>query len=179
MAEKKKKGRRAYLDSFKMRSDGTYVYTGAHYRYEGDTLRPDLIFLCGAAAIMLAAAVAAGCVSAPGMQDTFYVILPYTIGLVADISVCWGTARLVKGAKGDSPLREYVYEETVMQIPGRAVFAAVCAGLACVGEVIFLIRHGAEEMTVGCILFLTAEMADFILAVLVSRRVKAMRWNRQ
>lgn len=174
MAEKKKKSRRAYLDSFKKKSDGTYVYEGIYYVFAGVNLRRDVILLCILGAAMLAAVIAAGCVSAPGTGTSFYVLLPYAANLVAVISVCWGIGRLAAG--GDS-LREYVYHATVRQIPGRAVFAALCAGVATAGEIVFVFRNGIDGKSTGCTLFLGLEIAVLILSVCICKCVLQMRWK--
>lgn len=174
MAEKKKKGRRAYLDSFKKKSDGTYVYEGESYIFEGDDLRGEAARICRLGAVMLAAIVAAGFVTAPGTGNSFYVLLPYAANLVAGVSVCWGIGRL---AAGGSPLRAYVYQATVRQIPGRAVFAAVCAGAAIVGEIVFLCRNGADGKGIGAAVFLMLEVFVLILAVCTRNCVLKMRWR--
>lgn len=176
MAEKKKKGRRAYLDSFKKKSDGTYVYEGESYVYEGDDLRAETARIVRLGAVMLAAVIAAGCVDAPGTGGSVYVLLPYAAGLVACISVCWGIGRL---AAGGDPLRAYIYQATVRQIPGRAVFAAVCVSAAIVGEIVFLCRNGADGKWIGGAAFFLLEAFALVLAVCVYKCVSRMRWSRR
>lgn len=177
MAEKKKRKRRAYLDSFQKGSDGTYSYQGDFYVFEPQDkgLRTELLRLWAAAAVMLGALVAAGCVGGPGTGDCFYVLMPYVINVIAGISVCWGLGRLTINK---SPLRAYIYEETVGQLPARAVFSAVCACAAVLGEAVYVIRNGTEGSTAGCILFLVTEVLACWTAVLIRKQTKRMNWKK-
>ena len=125
MAEKKRKGRRAYLDSYKKKEDGSYAYEGDLYVYVGSILASNspgngglkvgipkgnglkkeltrLWILCGA---LLCTLLAAGCSTAPGPDSSAYVLLPYAANLVACVSVCWGMGRL---AKGGNPMKAHV-----------------------------------------------------------------------
>ena len=61
----RKKGRRAYLDSFHQTPSGDYIYTGATYSLANGSGRTAVrLAVLGAAAV--AAEAAAGCFSAPG-----------------------------------------------------------------------------------------------------------------
>lgn len=203
MAEKNnRKKRRAYLDSFQKNEKGNYEYHGDLYfwagmkrparsgrqsqdehplrggkpAYEERSLRRELTLLWGLCAGMLCALIAAGCVEAPGVMNCAYVLIPYTVNLVAGISVCWGLCRLTAGG---NPLRAYICEASVMQIPGRAVCTAIGAGAAAAGELIWVFRNGMEGKTVGCILFFLLEGAVFAAALVMRYRVKQMNWEKK
>lgn len=64
----RKKGRRAYLDSFHQTPSGDYIYTAA-----------------------------AGCFSAPGTGRCFYILLPYAAALIACVLAAWAAVRLAAG----------------------------------------------------------------------------------
>ncbi|MGM9537966.1 MAG: hypothetical protein ACI3VN_06500, partial [Candidatus Onthomonas sp.] len=156
MEEKKRQGRRSYLNDFQQNAAGEYLYTGAHYTFveQGKNRRrflTELWLLCGVA---LAAAVAGGCIPGSGMDQCFYVMLPYAAGLVGAISLCWGLGRLTAG--GD-PLRAYVYEQTVEKLPGRAMVTAVMAGLTLLGSLVRLILSGFSGKVWGSLLFFALE----------------------
>lgn len=175
--KKKKRKRRAYLDSFQMGDDGKYAYKGAQYAFvqKEKGLRRVLAELWAMGALLAAAVVAAGCVTAPGMDECFYLILPYTAEFVAAVSVCWGLARLTAGR---DPLREYIYKATVEQIPLRAGFAAICAAAVLLAESIYLILNGTDGKTAGCIVFVALQGAALGLALLLRRRIRAEEWRK-
>ena len=84
MAEKKYKGRRAYLNDFKKNESGNYEYQGDLYYWKGDkeSLKKEMITLWLLGIGMLASLILAGCVDAPGAMNSFTVVLPYTISFV-------------------------------------------------------------------------------------------------
>ena len=112
MAEQKK-GRRAYLKDFRKNEHGEYSYKGDLYEYKGSDLLWKKGILFALCAVLLAAEITAGCVSAPGMDNCFYVLLPYAAGLTGCASVCLAICNL---CAGNNPLRAYVYEKSVLKI---------------------------------------------------------------
>ena len=118
--QKKRRGRRSFLNDFKADDSGQYSYMGNVHVYEGSvpykTERQRVIVLT---AMMCASAVAIGCIPAPSMlgYNNFYVVPFFIIELVAVFITAWAAIRL---AAGGSELREYVYEKTVKAIPNRA-----------------------------------------------------------
>lgn len=177
MAEKKRKGRKAYLDDFQKDENGNYVYKGNLYQLQGDKreLRRKLIWLWILCAGMLAAIIAAGCVEAPGAVNCVYVLLPYTINFIAGISVCWGLYRLTAGG---NPMRVYNYKASVEQIPARVICTGAGSGAALIGELIFVCRNGLDGKTAGFVLFLLLEAAVLAAAALTWRCLKKMKWNK-
>ena len=164
-----RKKRRAYLDDFTRAADGSYIYTGITYDYQGQRqdLRRRTAALGGVSAVMLATAVACGCVSVPGMGRCFYVVLPYCLSLIAAASLAWGAGRLIAGGV---PLRAYVYDVTVKQFSLRYGLTAIGAAAALIGEAVYLLLNGAEGMVFGAVLFLICQ-GLLLAGVLVWRRV--------
>lgn len=177
MAEKKRRKRRAYLDSFQKDGNGNYVYEGDMYIFEsqGKELRQELMQLWGLTLAMMIALITAGCITAPGTGNCFYVLMPYMINVVAGISLCWGLGRMTLGG---SELRSYVYEATVEQLPVRSGFTIVCAGAALLGELIYIIQNGTEGNAVGCVLFFILEAFVCGLTVLIKRQSKKIKWKK-
>lgn len=66
------------------------------------------------AAALALAVVAGGCIPAPGMQNCFYVLLPYLGEVVAAASVVWALAKLGTDWR---EVREYNYEKSVAVLP--------------------------------------------------------------
>ena len=87
----RKKGRRAYLDSFHQTPSGDYIYTGATYSLANGSGRTAVrLAVLGAAAV--AAEAAAGCFSAPGTGRCFYILLPYAAALIACVLAAWAAS---------------------------------------------------------------------------------------
>lgn len=177
MAEKKKKGRRAYLEAFQKNHEGKYEYRGEAYAWQGteEKRRRELVRLWGLCVVMLGSLAAAGCVEAPGSINCAYVILPYVINLIAGISVCWGLCRL---SAGGNPVRAYVWQASVEQIPGRALFACICGGASLAGEVIFAVRNGLEGKAGGFAAFLLLECAVCAASFQMRRQIRKLEWKK-
>ncbi len=173
------KRRRAYLENFHKEQDGKSVYQGEQYTYQGSGgsggLRRELFRLWGWCAALLASLAAAGCITAPGMENCFYVLLPYAAGLMAGVSVCWALCRLTNG--GD-PLKAYVYEATVGALPLRSLLTALCAAACMVGEIVFAMRHGIGEKTAGFWGFLFFCALAVFLSAMLHRKIRSMRWEK-
>lgn len=163
MAEKKK-GRRAYLEDYRKNERGQYEYAGRRYVCQGVDLGRRRARIGALCAGLAAAMAAVGCVDAPGMRGCFYVLLPYLAGVVAVGGTCLAAYRLCAG--GD-PMKAYAYETGLRKLPGRAAFAAVCAGLAVVGEIAYALRHGSGGKAAGLAAFLILETAAAALALLL------------
>ena len=75
----KKHSRREHLNDFHLNVAGEYVYDGALYACQSDDAkqRRSKRAVWGMAAILTVAVAAGGCIPAPGMQNCFYVLLPY------------------------------------------------------------------------------------------------------
>lgn len=180
MADKKKKKRRAHLDGFQKNDQGKYDYTGNVYEYEGSgglecSLRSELLKLWGAAAVLLGSLIASGCVTAPGMDDCFYVLLPYIAALMAGISACWALCRLTSGG---NPLKEYVYEASVNALPGRTLLAFFCAAVCEAGEIIYVCLHGMGEKTAGFCIISVLNVLSIVSSLVLRRSVMRMTWTK-
>ena len=178
MAEKKKKGRRAYLNDFQKDEKGQYVYQGVLYEWKGGegTLHRELLVLWGLCIAMIGSLLAAACVDAPGAMNAAYVVLPLTVSLLFGISAGWGLWRLTSGG---NPLRAYVYEQSAGRIPVRLAGTMLGAGAAIAGEMIFLFRNGFDGKQPYAFLFIVLEGLAFTLAMVFRQRISKMAWEKQ
>ena len=178
MAEKKYKGRKAYLNDFQKDENGEYAYQGNLYAWQGENslLRKKLILLWGMGILMVILLAAAAWIDSPGATGTFYVVIPVCAALVFGVSLLWGLGRLTSGGK---VLRAYVYEATVGQLPVRAVLTMVSAGAAVLGELLFLITNGFERKTGKALIFLVMESAVFLLCWIFRQEILKMVWKKQ
>lgn len=178
MAEKKYKGRKAYLNDFQKNENGEYVYQGNLYAWQGESslLRKKLFLLWGIGIAMVGLLASSAWVDAPGATGTFYVVIPVCAALIFGVSMLWGLGRLTAGG---NVLRAYVYEATVVQLPIRAMFTLVSAGAAIIGELLFLIINGSGEKLPAALVFLVMESTAFLLSWIFRQKVLKMRWKIQ
>lgn len=179
MKEEKRKGRRAYLDSFRRNGKGEYEYTGKMYTFRGsspDTAEEELgravrklwvLWLVSAAALA-----AAGCIRAPGMDNCFYVLLPYVAGIAGELRVFLAVYRL---ASGGASLKEYEYEGSIKVLPGRAAVLAVCSGACGVCEIVFVCLNGLEGLAAGFGGFLALCAVEAATAAALYRKAAALK----
>ena len=106
---KKHSGKRAYLNNFEWREDGTYVYTGQYQNCHltPEAYRREMTVLLLAALISVALSFAAGCFTGTGMEGCFYLLLPYAGGLVVMVRTAWA---LIQMLHAGPRLRSYIYE---------------------------------------------------------------------
>lgn len=177
MAPKKYKGRKAYLNDFKLNEKGEYAYEGILYEWTGEKegYRRTLRALLGLGIIQLMVLVAAGCIEAPGAMDYFYVILPYMVSLVSGISVIWGIWQLMAGKM---PLRAYIYKATVEKIPVRSLIVIISGAAAIVGELYYLLKNGSGGKISGVLTFLFLEGMAVFSSILVVKIIQKMPWQR-
>lgn len=180
MADTKKKRRRAYLESFRKNEEGTYEYAGNVYEFQGtgsreNELRRELVKFWGAGLVLMGSLAAAGCISAPGMGNCFYVLLPYAAALMSGVSTLWALCRLTSGS---NPLKEYVYEASVVKMPGRTVLTIFCIAMSMMGELVYICFHGIGEMTAGFCIFMVLNLLAAVCAMMMRRQILGMRWKK-
>ncbi len=175
-SDKGKRDRRAYLDAFKKNGEGSYVYTGELYHFQGKEgeLKRKLRILWALCIGMLGVSAGACSVEAPGTVNCAYVLLPCVAVFLGSIGVCWGICRL---SMGGDPLRAYIYKASVCKIPGRIAFVGVSAGASALGEVIYSLKNGLEGKAAGFFLFLILQGAALAAAVFMGCCMKKMHWE--
>lgn len=173
---KKAKGRRAYLNDFKLDEKGEYQYEGLLYQWAGEeeAYRHTLLALWGLGVLQMISVLAAGFVEAPGVLKGFYVIFPYIVSLVASVSVLWGIWRLTEGKK---PLRAYIYKASVAALPVRTLIVMIAGGISVLGEIYYEVSHGTQGQLTLILLFLLLEIIPVICAALILKKVQNMPWE--
>lgn len=173
MAEKKEKGRRAYLNDFVATPNGDYVYTGKVYRWGSDR-KPVLLRLWGLSGGMALCAVAAGCIPGTGMEHAVWALLPYVIALIAAFTCLYGVGRLTVAGE---EVRAYVYRGSVEALPRRSVIAAVAAGAALLGELVNLVLLNAAGSVLNAVLLLVLEGLILAGAILLRKCIAGTEWK--
>lgn len=173
--EKKRRGRRAWLDDYKALANGEIVYTGKMYSWSGDTPWKKalaVLWLCGG--VPGVCVTVCGFLPVSGMINTFYVLLPWLLTFLGASAVIWALCRMTHHGEH---LKEHVFKATAAALPVRAVFTAVCAAVAIAGQTLKLILdRGSETLAADvCFLLLMALAAGFSAAL--RPRVKALSFE--
>ncbi len=178
MADRKKPKKRAYLDAFEKNAQGNYVYAGELYYWQGEEkdYRHQMRLLWLLSVTLLGSTALSLCITAPGTLNCVYVLVPCAGSFLCGISVCRGMYRL---SAGKNPLRAYIYNASVKQIPIRALCTCVGAAASIVGEIIYVLSNGTEEKQTGFFLFLLLEGTAFMTSLSVRHYIVKMRWELQ
>ena len=173
----KKHSRREHLNDFHLNVAGEYVYDGALYACQSDDAkqRRSKRAVWGMAAILTVAVAAGGCIPAPGMQNSFYVILPFLGELIAAVSTAWAVFRL---GSDWSAVREYVYERTVPVLPRRALAAAILAFLGILCECVHLALAGHGGRLFYAVLYLIFKVLSILCALTIRRAMQRTNWSK-
>ncbi|MBE6990569.1 MAG: hypothetical protein E7426_07480 [Ruminococcaceae bacterium] len=175
MADRKRGGRRDYLNDFHMDLSGQYVYTGALYRYAGTLPRRKAMLRTGLmAAAMAVFTVVAGCLDAPAMFGTAYVLLPYLGQVIAAALSVWAAGQLIVSGK---ELRAYVYRATVEKLPRRLRVTAVFAAVGILGNVVYLCLYGFGGKVLPSLAVLVLHALTGVAAELLRRFFLTLRWD--
>lgn len=165
--KKKKKGRRAYLDHFQ-KEGNDYVYKGKSIDWPagGMTRKRALLTLWLCIALGAICAVAGGCIPGTGIGNCAYVLLPYMVWLMLEVSMLWSLCRLT-AAK--SPIRDYVYKQTVVRLGGLGIAGAVSAGVTAAAQCLNLLSGAFAGTNISGTLFLVLAFAGVVGGIGVKR----------
>lgn len=150
------KRRRAHLDDYVAREDGTYEYRGARWRWDDPSARDPFLSRAGALdAAAGACLLGAGFVPA-GSIGAFYVLVPYAAAFVL-----WalGVRSLVIIAREGNELRDHVYQAHAQALVAKLAAALVAAAASAVGTIIHALltgHFGPSSMAFAALLFASA-----------------------
>lgn len=146
MAERKRRrwNRYSKASQFTPGAGGELAYTGRYYTFqEGKaSYRESMRWRTALAVGSAAAVLACGFMPVPALSNTWYVLLPYMLTVLAVASQIWAVCRM---AYWGNPLREYVYDTTVKQLPLRTILAMVLSMCTLCGQICYLVLHGLQE----------------------------------
>lgn len=171
MLGKKKK---SALEQFQKNAAGEYIYTGKHYGFvrQKKSRKWALLELWGLGAAMTGCSLGPGMFPAPGTVNTFYVLIPMAAGMIAAMAFLWALGQL--SVEGD-PMKEYVYEASVIKMPGRLTAVTVFSVLTILCEMLFLCLNGGWGLPVVGVLLLEAGAA--MLAQVTKRTLSGLEWQ--
>lgn len=163
MAEKKRRDKNHYLRDFQEKPDGSYVYTGKTWHADEAVRRRILVRLWALQAVMLFSVFLPGFTTTAGLLNTFYVIIPYVFWLISDFVLAYTLGSVTFGG---NPLKNYIYENSVLKYPFCAVLPLAGAVMTAAALLIFLLRGGSGEGEIVC--FICCEIQ--IIASFLARR---------
>lgn len=172
------RGRRAHLGDFVRGEGGRFVYRGVTYRFEGSPFerRRRYASIALLSSLSLAASIAAGCIPSAGMDDCFYMLIPWVLQLTAGILLFVATARLL--LSGD-PIRAYAYEKSVLLLPARGMISAISALPCLLASALYLILNGFEGKVPATLLYLFLSAVTAVLSFLLARLSGTLRYEKQ
>lgn len=177
MSDKNDKKQRKYwndhLMDMHLNEEGEYDYKGVHYEIQGDGKAAAIKALIMSLSID-ALLITAGIIPASGAMDTWYVIMPFAITIVIAGFLTYYTIKWLY--RGPKRLRGYVYNKTVVRIPGFAMAASIIAAITLIMEVFYLITHGMGEYPKGAFFLMISVLLTAVLGLVLCRSVKAQEW---
>lgn len=147
MAEKEKRDKKNYLRDFEEKTDGSYVYTGKTWHAEETVRRRILVKLWALQAVMLFSVFLPGFVTTAGLLNTFYVIIPYVFWLISDFILAYTLGSMTFGG---NPLRNYIYERSVLEYSFRTMLPIAGAAMTAIALLIFMLRGGSGDGEIAC-----------------------------
>ncbi|MFU2433819.1 MAG: hypothetical protein ACM678_08150 [Clostridiales bacterium] len=173
----KKHNRREHLNDFHLNVAGEYVYDGALYACQSSEEKQHRIkrAVWGMAAILIVAVIAGGCIPAPGMQNCFYVLLPYLGEFLGAASVIWALAKL---GMDWGTVREYNYKKSVAVLPVRTAVTAVFSLLGIVCELIFFFVNDHAGQTFFALLYVLLKLIALLSALVLRAEIMQAEWDK-
>ncbi len=163
-----------YINDFKLTADGKYTYMGDYYSPEGDKPYKQLyiqyIFI---AFICTTLVVASGLINAAGMNNTFYVILPYVAQVCSVFALVWKTIRVVSSGE---KVKAYVYETAVQRLTPALMSLFVFNLITFSGSIIFIIFNGTENKTILCISYLILQAVTAVVSFISRLYCRKIKW---
>ena len=174
MSRKKKN---AQLQHYHKNESGGYDYDGGHWLWQDDQKRiPFVRAGCARFIIALGLMVLAGCLPAPGADHAVYILLPYAAGLVAGVLALMAFIRL--GLEKER-LRDYVYDASVMKLPGRLSVSLAGALVAGAAQLLYVVIYRPEEGLMWATLYAVCELAAGGLMLIQKKKGDALSWVKE
>ena len=140
----KNKEKQSYLSDFKRNAEGEFVYTGKVYTLSDSALsaRNKAIVLT---ALLALSVIGSGLINGAGMNNTFYVIIPYILEVSCLFAVLWNFIRFLSSGKA---VKEYVFNSAAKHLPPSAAALAVFSSAGLVCSVVFSVLNKTENSSI-------------------------------
>ena len=179
MKEKKQNGRkgRAYLNDFVVSDDGKYIYQGITYSFDGDnsSKRRRYAYTAILSLIAFISTVVCGCIPAAGMDDCFYVLIPWALEAVSGIFLMVALFRILFAKE---PIRSYVFAKSAAILPDRAIANAITPAICLISATVYLILNGFEDKVWGSVTYLLLNVVTAVLSYAVYRYAEKTEYKK-
>ena len=172
----KKKGRKAYLNDFKLQDSGKYAYEGkmCECTLGGAEFHSTMVRLWILFGVMAGVNLLAGFLPHTGINGNYFVVIPYAIELGCIVALGFALVRLQKGGR---KLREYIYRASAEKLPVRSSACMVTGVIAAAGMLWVFISGRFEGTVLFGILFLLSQAVEAGAAGLFLKTCGAMPWS--
>ena len=170
----RKQRHKAYLDQHVKDASGEYQYLGEWYRLQGG--KKELYPFLGLVLLAGAAIVASGCITATGLKNTWYVIIPYIIEVSLLFALAWQATRL---AAGRGRLKAFVFEEVSPRVRPLCGGLILAQALSALCSVLFLLRQGPDGTVAACIAWFLLKALAAAGAALARRLYGRLDWRKE
>ncbi len=172
-----RKKRSANLKHYHQNEAGGYDYDGAHWRWQDDSLRKPFL-TAGYLRIGLAIGlmILAGCLPAPGAGYAVYILLPYAAGIVAGVLSLMAFIRL---SLEKERLRDYVYDSSVMKLPGRLTVSLAGAAVAGAAQLIYIAIYRPVQGIAWAAAYAVCELLAAGLLLVQKKKGDLLSWTKE
>ena len=164
-----------YLNEYKLDDNGKYVYRGKYYSINEspEAIKKIYIRLWIINAVLIGAVIGSGCINAAGMNNSFYVIIPFIAEVAMLFAYSWNSISLLtQGYK----VKEYVYKKSFSKLSPVSMGIAISAAIGFICSLIYVISNGFNNQIVGCISYLILKVFVFCSAFYASRYTASIKW---
>ena len=178
MAQKKKKGKRAYLSDYVLDVSGEYVYTGDYYIADIKQNKDFARFMRGIIALTVlsfAVLVGVGCLSTGTTSGAFYVTAPHIAAIVLT-AICIYDSFTVAASKGK--LKAHLFENNVSRLKGMSFVSTVVSFVAALGQLGYIIFAGNNYTLTADLLFLAGCFAAGTMMLVTFWLQKHIMWQK-
>lgn len=169
-----KQRHKAHLDQHVKDVNGEYQYIGDWYVLQGGKgrLYPFLAAVFAAGAFIIAS----GCITATGLKNTWYVIIPYIFEVSLLFALAWQAVRL---ACGQGRIKAFSFENTDPRIRPLCVGLALAALLSAVCSGIFLLKAGPDGTMTACAGYFILKALIAAASLWAGRAYGVLEWVKQ
>ena len=170
------KKRYSYLDDYKKGMDGTYVYYGRHYLFQGtDRGLKRYKWILGLADLLLAGLyIVSGCMDGKAIWSMWYVILPFAAEAVAIFLLIWKSLTLIMEKQ---PVKAYLYKKSVPWFQPVSVILMIACLLSICATILCMLLHPEDVRISACILYLVLKLLMAGISFALIKVVKQNSWE--
>lgn len=162
MGKQKKWGKNGYIRDFHRAPGGGYIYEGKYMYANNAMLKSLYVRLAIIQASMIIAAIVPGFATKAGLLNSFYVIIPYVLWVIAVLVMTYKTVCMFSGG---NPMRSYVYERSVAAYAPCAYVSSAGAAFTLLGMIVFLVRGGKGDGAAVCIICCIVQIVSSVFAI--------------